>query len=339
MPSSLIVQVTTIEKINAHPNADALELAHILGWQVVVRKGEYHEGQHIVYFPPDTVLPTNVSDRFGVTKYLSNGRIRCTKLRGEPSFGLVVVPDDPAWEVGANVAEHYGATKYEPPLRLNAGDIETPHPLFLEYTNIENLRNFPDVFRYDEEVVVTEKIHGTSCRVGLIEGERMAGSNRQRRKVPDGEEYSRNTYWYPWGLESVEKLMHGLGHEYNQVILFGEIYGTGIQSFTYGMENAIGFRAFDLMVDGKYLDSEAFAIIMDSSGVPRVPVLHSGLFDIEKIKNLSEGNTTLVDGANIREGVVVRPRFERQDPKVGRVCLKYISDSYLFGDASDFTEQ
>jgi hypothetical protein len=33
--SSLIVPVTLIEKIMPHSNADALELAHVLGWQLV----------------------------------------------------------------------------------------------------------------------------------------------------------------------------------------------------------------------------------------------------------------------------------------------------------------
>lgn len=98
--SSVIVQVTLISKLRSHPNADALDVAEVLGWQVVIAKGQYNEGDKIVYFPPDTVLPLACSDRFGVTKYLSKGRIRVAKLRGEPSFGLVVQPDEPAWELG-----------------------------------------------------------------------------------------------------------------------------------------------------------------------------------------------------------------------------------------------
>ncbi len=66
--SSLLVLVTTIEKITSHSNADALELAHVLGWQIVVPKGIYREDAKIVYFPIDTVLPLEVSERFGVTK-------------------------------------------------------------------------------------------------------------------------------------------------------------------------------------------------------------------------------------------------------------------------------
>src|SRR6188508_2986474 len=110
--SSVVVQVTSISKVRSHPNADALDIAEVLGWQVVVGKGKHAEGAKVVYFPPDTLLPLDVSERFGVTKYLSRGRIRAARLRGEPSFGLVVQPDDPHWEIGENVADYYGATKY-----------------------------------------------------------------------------------------------------------------------------------------------------------------------------------------------------------------------------------
>lgn len=107
--SNLIIPVTTIEKLTPHNNADSLELAQVLGWQLVVRKGEYNVGDAIVYFPIDTVLPQELSDRFGVTNYLSKGRIRCAKLRGEPSFGLAVKPENDEWHIGKDVTEYYAA--------------------------------------------------------------------------------------------------------------------------------------------------------------------------------------------------------------------------------------
>lgn len=116
--SSLLVPVTTIETLRSQSNVDNLELAQVLGWQIVVRKGEYTAGQKIVYFPIDTLLPPEVSGRFGVTKYLSRQRIRCARLRGEPSFGLVMLPDQD-WPPGTNVAAYYGAQKYKPPGMLN----------------------------------------------------------------------------------------------------------------------------------------------------------------------------------------------------------------------------
>ena len=338
--SSLIVPIATIEKIAPHPNADALELAQVLGWQLVVRKGEYAVGDKITYFPIDTVLPLDVSDRFGVTKYLSKQRIRCAKLRGEPSFGLAVKPDDPAWEIGLNVAEHYGATKFEPPIRQGQGDAEQAHSLFVEYTEIENMRNFPDIFTPGETVVLTEKIHGSNCRVGSIEGELMAGSKAVRRKRPVDDKFSANIYWYPLSLEPVRALIESLSVSARQVILFGEVYGSKIQSFHYGHKGTLGFRAFDLLVNGHYLDWPDFVATCQRFDVETVPVVATIPFDLAEVKRYSEGKTLLLaQDAHIREGLVVRPQVERTHPKVGRVILKYLSDSYLFGEKTDYTDQ
>ena len=125
----------------------------------------------MTYIPIDAVIPAEHSDRWGITKYLSHGRVRCARLRGEPSFGVIVDRDDPAWPEGMDVQDYYGITKYVPPVKMGAGDAEPSHPLFVEYTDVENLRNFPGVFTEGEEVSVSEKIHGTSCRLGLVEGE------------------------------------------------------------------------------------------------------------------------------------------------------------------------
>lgn len=336
--SSLIVPVTTIEALQPHPNADRLELAQVLGWQLVVPKGQYQVGARIVYFPIDTILPLEISEKFGVTKYLSKQRIRCAKLRGEPSFGLAVAPDED-WPLGENVADYYHALKYEPPLRVTAGDAEADHPLFVGYTEIENMRNFPAVFDTGERVILSEKIHGTQCRVGLIEGEWMAGSKGLRRKRPEEDRFASNTYWFPLSLEPVRALLEELGREHQQVILFGEVYGSKIQSFHYGLQGVIGFRAFDLLLDGHYQDWPRFLEICARHGVETVPVLASLPFDLGEIKRFSEGKTQLMQrDAHIREGVVVRPERERHDPRLGRVILKYVSDSYLFGEKSDYTD-
>ena len=236
--------------------------------------------------------------------------------------------DDKAWAEGLDVAGWYGITKYVPPLRPQAGDAAPSHPLFVEYTDVENLRNFPDVLRDGEEVVVTEKIHGTNCRVGLIEGEWMAGSMSVRRQRPDGD-LTGSLYWLPFTVAGVQSLLETLGRTHRQVILFGEVFGSKVQSLHYGAVGTLGFRAFDLLADGKYRDPTDFAALCAEFAVPTVPVLYQGPFDLTTIKALSEGDTTLGAG-HIREGVVVKPVTERTDPKVGRVCLKYIGDPYLF---------
>jgi len=338
--SSLIVEVSRIQEVKPHSNAERLELATIKGWQCVVPKGKYAAGHLVTYIPPDSIIPVELSDRLGITKYLSKGRVRCAKLRGEPSFGVVMDVEGELPE-GTDVAERYGITKYLPPVRTAVGDAEPNHPLFLTYTEIENLRNFPDIIAPGEQVVITEKIHGTNCRVGCVQNEggmlAVAGSKGVRRKRPDEEKMATDLYWHPWSIGGVRDLLNNLSADHRQVILFGEVYGK-VQSLRYGI-NGIAFRAFDLLVDGKYLDAQKFFDLCRQHQVDTVPTLHIGDFDLAMVKQLSDGRSTVSGADCIREGVVVRPQTERTDPKVGRVILKYVGDGYLLGNESDTTDE
>ena len=127
---------------------------------------------------------------------------------------------------------------------------------------------------------------------------------------------------------------------HRQVILFGEVYGSKIQSFHYGFKGTLGFRAFDLLIDGRYLDWQEFIALCENYGIETVPLVATVPFDLVTIKQYSEGKTLVMQqDAHIREGLVVRPLRERTDPRIGRVRLKYVSDSYLFGEKTDYTDQ
>lgn len=134
-------------------------------------------------------------------------------------------------------------------------------------------------------------------------------------------------FWRPWAIPSVERLVQELAAKHKVVILSGEVYGRGVQSLDYGSTKERGFRAFDIYVDGDYLNYDAFAELCDHHGVQRVPVIYRGPFDLVKIKEVSVGQSVL-GGNHIREGVVVRPAVERRDPSIGRVVLKFISEEY-----------
>src|SRR5579872_3880409 len=112
--SDLIVEVCRVEEVVSHPNADALDLLTIKGWIVVEKKGRYKVGDLIVFFPPDSILPVELSDRLNCTQYLSKQRLKAARLRGIVSCGLVA-PNEGNWILGQDLAEHYGIQKYEPP--------------------------------------------------------------------------------------------------------------------------------------------------------------------------------------------------------------------------------
>ena len=342
MASNLIVEVVEIENVQPHPDPETtrLEVATIKGWQVVVGKGSFKTGDKVVYVPPDSVIPFEWSERWGNTRYLSNGRVKATRLRGEPSYGFCVPPEDETWAVGTNVADFYGITKYNPPVRVTAGDAEKDHPAFVRYTDVQNMRHFPDVFVNGEVVVVTEKIHGTNTRVGLVDGVWMAGSNNLRRRDPGETNWASNTYWYPLAVPGVREMIRATASDDRAVVIvFGEVYGPGIQSFNYGIKNSkVGYAVFDVMVNGKYLPWNQVEGLCKLFGVPIVPVLDVVPFSLDVIRRYAEGAPTF-GGNHVREGVVVKPWEEdNSDPRIGRRILKYVGDGYLTGSHSDYTE-
>lgn len=211
--SKLIVEVCEVKEVRPHPNADRLEICVVKGWNVIAQKGQFTQLEKCIYIPYDAVLPPELANgpdddppgRLNVAKYcapIKSGhvpghfRVRAARLRGQRSFGIIVAidpekGDDPNWEVGQDVADHFGIVKWEPPETCEDGDAERPHPRFHAYVDIERYQNYPEAIPEGEDVVFTEKIHGKNNRIGMIldrndDGQAewiwAAGSHGVRRK-------------------------------------------------------------------------------------------------------------------------------------------------------------
>ena len=312
-------------KLEPHPNADRLELAKVRGWQCCVVKGQFQEGGLAVYIPVDAVLPDALIESLGIRKNYRK-RLRTIKLRGLVSQGLLICAGQDNVE-GQDVTEALGITKYDPPIPVHmAGPVRSEHARFQKYTDIENWKNFPDLFRPGEEVVVTEKVHGTNFRAAKLDGELHVGSHRLSL-VED----PANLYWRAAVLLGLkERLAEG-------ELLYGEVYGHGVQDLAYGKKpGQIAVIVFDIIRDNRYLDYAAFAGRLAEAGWQHLtaPILHRGPWTPD-IPKLACGQSVLCPG-QIREGVVIRPASERFDPRTGRVILKGLNDDYLL--RTDATE-
>lgn len=370
--SKLVVTAEKIQSVTKHWNADTLDIIEVTGWQTIYRTGVYKVGDLAIYVRPDSLMPKELSDALGVTQYLKNGnRVRSTKLRQEPSHGLLISQKfmsehygiDSLVE-GEDYAEILGIEKYIPSISPNVTGIAPEKSGFPRYTDIENLRNFPRMFNPHPvlegvtSLVATEKIHGTNSRVGWVDGAWIAGSHRTVKLEPtDPEEYHNNLYWYPLSLKEVKEMIYDLSVEAddNDVIVYGEIYGVYsngkmIQPLTYG-KNETAYVVFDIMVRGKFLPFSEVVRLCDMYGIPHVPILYTfptSHFDPEKnpdplkwIKAISSGTTEIIKKGktHIREGVVIRPLDkEVHHPTHGRLIAKYISDEYLAGNFEDIEE-
>lgn len=355
--STIHVTIERIDSLEPHPNADRLEIAKLLGTQTVVPKGVFAVGDCVVFFPPDICLPPAVSAGLGVQKYLKHSlyqdekvqcRVAATRLRGIPSYGFIIkapeVLSDRA--TGTAVDEVWAAWKYEPPQRPSMqGDVEADPPNFPRYTDIQHYYCNTHAFPAGLPVRVTEKIHGTNCRFGLIKmgdhHEYLGGSHRHARKKVDANgRYS--VYWEPLNVPGVEALLKhlasgGNGAEYvNDAILFGELFGPGIQDMTYGVpQGRVGFRVFDIMVNGRYLDWPDLHAVCAQHGVQVVPTLYVGPFDPARVQEWTNGPTLVVDANKNkskfkgREGCVIAACKEDYDDILGRVIAKSVSADYL----------
>jgi RNA ligase (TIGR02306 family) len=354
--STLIVDVVQVEEVKKHPGADRLELVRVKNWWVISGTGNWQVGQKGVYLPPDSVVSEALTDKWGITKYTAplakqidgtrppGQRIRAARLRGERSQGFLAPLDDQSLPVGTSMVEAWGVKKYEPPVKAMDGDAAPPIGTFHAYTDIENIGNFPGVLVDGEEVIFTEKLHGTNSRVGIVQQPNdtdgsmewtfVAGSHGTRRK-PQNDKGVKSLYWLPM-TDNMKNLLVELCAHQNNVVVYGEIYGPGIQDMAYGVKTA-AYRAFDIAVNGKYLDFDVKVELFKKHGIDMVPILYRGPFSMDVLTQHTDGTTTVCSAEENtskfkgREGVVVTPVKERYSellPNFGRVILKSISVDY-----------
>ena len=86
------VTISTVEPAQNSDNLDNIRFEEV-GWNIVSQKGLHHLGKKVVFIPPESLVPLEFSDLIGVTSYLSKGRVKVVRLRGNRSEGLIVNKD------------------------------------------------------------------------------------------------------------------------------------------------------------------------------------------------------------------------------------------------------
>jgi len=331
------VTVEVITAIEPHPHADRLDIVKVIGTQTIVPKGKFQVGEKVTYFPPDTLLPPGLGDTLGVTPYLKHARwdgekLQCrvgaARIRGIPSYGFIIGEGGGRGMAGPGqgVGGLFGTRKYDPPPSHFPDEQVPEHPLFHRYTEIENYYRYPDAISDGTPVRITEKIHGTNSRVGVlrVDGEWQFVAGAHRAQLIAGQ------YMGPLEIEAILRLLNGLCNEQHGIIVFGELYGRGIQDLDYGVRgDQIGFRVFDISLDGTYLDWDQLHDMCALHSVPTVPLLYKGPFHQQLVDPLTNGDTMLASPGDItskfkgREGIVITPLKEEWSEELcGRLILK-----------------
>ena len=272
-------------------------------------------------------------------------RVRTVKLRGVYSECLLIpfkylAPKSLENNVneGDDMMTILGITKYEPPVKtvqLSVGGRKIKYhqnPNFKVYYKFPNQKNVPDMFNEEDEVVITRKLHGTNARYGIVRKKKL--SLWDRVKMLFGNQWA--AFEYVYGSHNVEKGSDSQGfydtdvwktvaNTYNirgklwdhvkdtyepsmlteGVVIYGEIYGAGIQkNYEYGLTD-VKFVGFDVEVDGEYQPYINETVHFDCLELPQVELLYQGNWDKEEQDKYVFGN--FIEGTKVpHEGIVVK---------------------------------
>lgn len=264
---------------------------------------------------------------------------------------------------GDDMAEALGIVKYEPAIPMHlAGQIAGYEANAALRYDFDSIKKRLSLFDADEEVVMTEKIHGTFCMVGVLPESMTEEKNRQRylRMEVDGmivygvvsskglagkglmlDVTDTNNLYVKHAVDIMPALAKAFTDSLcrdTPVFLMGEIYGSGVQDMDYGLKNQkTDFAAFDIHVGthgpGYFLDYEDFLERSAAIGVRTVPELYRSMFDLHSVRVITDTPNSVVTLSNnahqMPEGIVIRPVFERRDARGNRVIAKSVSERYL----------
>ncbi len=376
--STYAVEVTKVLSVDHHPDADRLSIVHVKGFVCI--SGKLDDGSHryavgdlVAYIPEASVFPEwllkemdfwNDEKGIGFLAGKQGDRLKAKRLRGifsqgvlypirrEVSAGITLewldLPNK-GFSVGVvegvDVSEHLGLTKYEPPIPAGfAGDVCNIAGKTHGY-DFESVQNYPDTFDADDDVVATEKLHGTHVQIGYIpelnnselfyDGNLYVGSKGMAAKglvFKDNEtNAAKNIYvrmLKPLVEDGFGLLIKAISeaHDNKPVRVFGEIFGTGIQDLTYGFKKPVLY-IFDIQIGYDFVSYDKFEELAASLGLPIAPVLYRGKYDTAELVKVRDGKDSL-SGTNVREGIVIKTAKEARG-NYGRKIGKWVSPDYI----------
>ena len=363
-----VCYVATIKEVRAIEGADNIELVIAGGWNAITKKGEFKEGDLTVSATTDAVIPEKLSEEMGVTSYLrKGGRVRTVKLRGVYSECLIIplkhIPFMENYYDGKDMMFAMDIYKYEPPVKqiqLASGrKIKwRDNQNFHIYYKFPNLKNVDGMFTEEDLVEITRKVHGTNARYGIVKKGKLSFWDKVKKFFRLADKWV--DYEYIYGSHNCEKgsdsqgfystdVWRTVAEKYNikeklwsyiknrnvevgeGIILYGEIYGAGIQkNYDYGLTD-IEFAGFDVKLRGEYLSTyDAWQLVKNHIDLPYVEILHYGDWTQEIQDKFTFNN--FIEGTKVpHEGIVIK-YFTGDRKKVAKV----INPDYLiYGEKND----
>lgn len=340
-----LASIQKIKKVMPIPDADRLELVQVLGWQCVGGKGEFKEGDLVVYFEIDSFLP--ICDAFEFLRktsyknneYMGEGfKLKTMKFRGEISQGLCLgidkLPKLQGMELteGMDVTEILGIREWEMPERVsNGGTITGDRPGYIPKTDETRIQSMPTLL--DEfkglPYYITTKMDGSSHSLGIRDGE-VSFTGHNVAYKDDGKSAFVE---YVKAANIPEKMKAYIAeHNLSTLVLQGEWCGEGIQKNRLKLKKPEWF-VFTAIADGKRTDLATLKTICQDVGCTMVPVEEEG----EDLTLKYPDETALLkraEGAGYngttKEGIVIRPVTPVHSQVISApLSMKVINNKYL----------
>jgi RNA ligase (TIGR02306 family) len=357
-----VCYVAKINEIKPIEGADNIELVIAGGWNAITKKGEYKINNLVIIATTDAVIPQGLSDAMNVTNYLrKGGRVRTVKLKGVYSECLIIPfkfgPTGAHLFQGDDMMDKMRIYKYEPPVKqiqLSSGrKIKyKDNPNFHVYYKFPNLKNVPGMFTEQDIVEISRKIHGTNARYGIVKKNKLSFKDKILKFFRLADEWV--NYEYIYGSHNVEKgsdsqgfystdVWKTIAEEYDiknklwsyakdrdpsyigdGIIIYGEIYGAGIQKgYDYGLSDT-KFKIFDVKINNEYLDnSDTYIILNYFLNLPYVEVLYNGKWS-QSIQDKYVFNN-FIEGTKVPEEGIVIKHVSGERNKIAKV----INPDYL----------
>jgi RNA ligase (TIGR02306 family) len=357
-------QVVTIEKVMHHPDADALDIVTVLGdYPVIVKRDEYILGDKAGYIPIDSIVPDKAQFYFlcpkAYEKYEDeNGDlqqrqlgpkfpvgsvpekyriIKAKRIRGTYSQGMLVpIPQTTGGkpDVGTSIVEFIGLTKWEEPEEENLPNMKKsrapqaapPKGWSIPKYDIDGIRKYLNCLGENEEIVLTEKLHGSNAAF-CHDGEKLWIKSRNFFKKMDEDDM-----WCDIAIRyELERRLKSLP----MMVFFGEVYGQ-VKGFRYDTVIAEGrlmpkIRFFDVydVKALRYISYRNRLAAIASVALDAVPELYCGPWlDKDTMYAYAEGMSTL-NPKHIREGFVLNTLVERYEPRLdSRMQVKLVGEGY-----------
>jgi len=323
-------KLASIQKIRALApieGADAIETALVLGWQLVVKKGEFRVGDYGVYCEIDSILPEKPEFEFLKPRGM---RIKTARLRGQISqgicFPLSILPTGTPIIEDADVTEILGVTQWEMPIPAAlAGKIKGGFPGFMpktDETRVQVLQPLLDTL-LGTPCYIAEKVDGSSVTY-YFNNDQFGVCSRNLELL----EEETNTLWKVARALDLEGKLRSLGGNF---ALQGEIIGEGVNGNKLRLRGQT-VRFFNLfnINEYRYLDFSDLKNTLELLELPMVPVLdeHFALLnDIPALVTIATRRSVLTPEV-WAEGIVIRPLWE-QVLNGDRVSFKVINPEFL----------